>query len=1321
MTNLYGGRLIVEDKAILKGQGITAFADSGATVRVKDGTLNHSGHALTFNNSTTLEAEGVNAVTAASVDMLAGSTLSFVLGEVNLTTAALTLTGTLTTETISIAISGLDESEPGHDTYALLSATTYDTSAWTADKITVVTEGVSFENLVWKNGTLYLNYIPDLTAATWTNASGDGLWNASSLNWTQDGHSYAYADGVDVIFGNEGAGTVSLVGNLAPKSVLVDNGSGFDYTFAGTGKLTGTTALTKQGAGKLTINTANDYTGGTAINGGTLVVGNAAALGTGAVAVNGGTLEIAANGFANETSFAGTSSLVVDAGYQLALSKMLANSGVLTVSGTLNASSLTLNTTAATHVDVNGNGGASGFAKSAIYAVQVVNGGTTSGSAATITHLNLPTGETLVLGSDGVATAGGAIDYSEYLLTGSDTVSSSAIHGVEGAANATVTQTGGTLTVDDTVTVNGTGGAITLNGGTLNGSLQGMTIDAVAGTLAATLTGTNTLIGHDFALNTPLDNQGTLTLQGSFDVSVMNPTITDATHIDVNGNSGASGFAKTELQEVTIATGGTINASGATFTHNGHTLTLGEGGVASVGGEVDYSEYLLTGSDTASSSAIHGVAGAANATVTQNGGTLTVDDTVTVATTAGTIVLNGGALNGTVSGATINAASGALNATLSGNNTLNGNNYALGSVIDNQGTLTISGTFDVSALTLNTTAATHIDVNGASGANGFAKDAFYAVTMAHGTTVDNGATITHGEHVLTLGADGVATAGGAVDYGTYFLHNGAEVAVSTIRTIPEAADAKVDMDGGKLAADADVSVTATGGRIEVSHGAAVAGSIRDTQIAIHGCEISADITGSSSVYVDGDTILSGHNTYTGNTEVHEGGYLTVSGSITSDVYLYAGTLDTATGMTLVGGQDIFFRGGQVKGNMATASGSGLNLNQDSTLDGSLTLGGGTLTLSNGAVLTVSGSLTLAAPTQLVGDWAPDTVYTLAETGGITDNSGTASLNAFFGVSDNVGTVKQEGTRLILDTLQQIKPDAADIAVVNSLWGSLSSIRDFARLVEQQHLIGTPGQTTLWAGAFGSFTDVSMQHGFTANSGGYAVGVQHAFTQKFRGGFAVGQSMGTVESKGAERVKNDQQGMMAALSLQYEQLQAGKNSFLFNSYAAVGKVENDAKGAVQSTWDDTVLSLGARASYAFACGQSSWVMPFGGLEWNSVQQGNITRADGTRYTDGELNLLSLPVGVTLRSDITLASGAVVAPELTLAYEANLVKDTPQNTCRKGTKSCTVEGYDPGEQSFMLNASLNVLFNEHWSAGASYTIRTAEHSVNQSVNASVRYMF
>ena len=58
LTNLYGGRLRVEDGAIYKGEGITAMEGSAATVLVKDATLNHDGFALTFNAGTTLQVEG---------------------------------------------------------------------------------------------------------------------------------------------------------------------------------------------------------------------------------------------------------------------------------------------------------------------------------------------------------------------------------------------------------------------------------------------------------------------------------------------------------------------------------------------------------------------------------------------------------------------------------------------------------------------------------------------------------------------------------------------------------------------------------------------------------------------------------------------------------------------------------------------------------------------------------------------------------------------------------------------------------------------------------------------------------------------------------------------------------------------------------------------------------------------------------------------------------------------------------------------------------------------------------------------------------------
>ena len=74
VTNLYGGRLRVEEGAIFHGRGITVHEGSEATVRVKDAELNHAGYDLVFNAGTTLEVLGDSYVAGNIV--LSGATLS---------------------------------------------------------------------------------------------------------------------------------------------------------------------------------------------------------------------------------------------------------------------------------------------------------------------------------------------------------------------------------------------------------------------------------------------------------------------------------------------------------------------------------------------------------------------------------------------------------------------------------------------------------------------------------------------------------------------------------------------------------------------------------------------------------------------------------------------------------------------------------------------------------------------------------------------------------------------------------------------------------------------------------------------------------------------------------------------------------------------------------------------------------------------------------------------------------------------------------------------------------------------------------------------
>jgi autotransporter-associated beta strand protein len=104
-------------------------------------------------------------------------------------------------------------------------------------------------------------------AGTW-DINATAAWNTSDVFYNAD----------DVTFGDTpGITSVSINSAVMPASVTVNSSN--DYTFSGTGKITGDVGLVKQGSGTLTVNLANDYTGLTNIQGGTLRVGVGGTLG----------------------------------------------------------------------------------------------------------------------------------------------------------------------------------------------------------------------------------------------------------------------------------------------------------------------------------------------------------------------------------------------------------------------------------------------------------------------------------------------------------------------------------------------------------------------------------------------------------------------------------------------------------------------------------------------------------------------------------------------------------------------------------------------------------------------------------------------------------------------------------------------------------------------------------------------------------------------------------------------------------------------------------------------------------------------------------
>ena len=134
-------------------------------------------------------------------------------------------------------------------------------------------------------------------AITWSGAT-DANWDTTTPNWAFSGPT-TYNQNDFVRFDDTASRfVVSLaVSPLTPSSVIVSNVSQ-NYNFSGPGVLSGTTGITKEGAGTLTVanDTANDFTGPIVINGGTLSYNQASGVAIANVISGAGTFNHAGSG-----------------------------------------------------------------------------------------------------------------------------------------------------------------------------------------------------------------------------------------------------------------------------------------------------------------------------------------------------------------------------------------------------------------------------------------------------------------------------------------------------------------------------------------------------------------------------------------------------------------------------------------------------------------------------------------------------------------------------------------------------------------------------------------------------------------------------------------------------------------------------------------------------------------------------------------------------------------------------------------------------------------------------------------------------------------
>ncbi len=380
----------------------------GGPTRIGAGTLaisyaNYpSTSALTVSNGAALSADvsggtstlrapsltlGTNAVLNLSYGSLGGNPFQPAISDSSIS-AGTVLTASGTNIVINLSGSGFDSGQ-----FALIKYSgSIGGNGFPAFKLGTLPSGVPAGSQLVNNtanGSIDL-FIPLVNSLTWNGNNGPNWDINTTINWKdatltpttykQYGTTNIYGDEVtfDDSLSNPAQTNINLSTNLRPSTVNV-TGSSTPYVFSGTGKLNGGAFLSVGGSASLTINTTNDYTGGSLLNSGTVLAGNDGALGTGPLTLGGGTL---ASASAAARTFSNTVSMTADSTFGTGPS-----SGALTFAGS---------------VDL-GNSTARGFThdNTVTFTGPASNGGINKGGSGTLTFDNpgtLLTGGTTVFG-----------------------------------------------------------------------------------------------------------------------------------------------------------------------------------------------------------------------------------------------------------------------------------------------------------------------------------------------------------------------------------------------------------------------------------------------------------------------------------------------------------------------------------------------------------------------------------------------------------------------------------------------------------------------------------------------------------------------------------------------------------------------------------------------------------------------------------------------------------------------------------------------------------------------------------------------------------
>ena len=860
------------------------------------------------------------------------------------------------------------------------------------------------------SGTLTLSGSNTYTGLTTASVGTLRLGNNDALG-TTTGTTIASGAIVD-LNGFATAELFSIGGSLVNNSVTAATTSG-DITLTiaaiigGTGNVTasgvisGTGTLEKKDAGTWTLSGSNTYSSATTMTGGTLKLGNDAALGTTTFTnIKAGTF-IDLNGFTTAELFTISGSLVNNSGtaattsgnFTLTTAAIIGGTGDVTANGIISSTG-TLTKSGAGTWTLTGTNTCTGSTTISAGTIKMGSATATLGpianSAVTVTGTLDLNGNSLELGSiAGAGTIKNSVAGTVYLTSGGNNTSTtfSGVIGIIGDEIWVVKKGTGTLILS---------GANAYSGGT----------QLMAGTLSV---GTIANGGVSSNLGAGDTNPGRLIFSGGT-LAVTGATVTTDRGFQINDGSSTiniSGTSTTFSGVITssISTAATLIKSGA------GTLVLSGSSTHDAAMTVSAGTFKL-GSDQGLGSTVGATTIASGAAVDLNGfstaeqfaisGSL-VNNSASASTASGAITLTtaaaaifGGTGDATVSG--IISGSGTLTKSGAGTWTLSGVNTYSGATTASVGTLKLGNN-----AALGTTTGTTIALNAFVDLNGYTTTELFIVS---GSLVNNSATAATASGAITLttaaifGGTGDATVSGVISSTGTLTKSGAGTwtltgtNTYTNTTAIDAGTIKVGAATTVLGPVANSAITITG-TLDLNGYTLAVGSIAGAG------SITSSVAGSPTFTVGANntsTIFSGViNDGSGTVSLIKNGTgaLTFSGANT-----YVGATTVSAGTLTMGNNGAL---GSASGATTIALGAIVNLNgfttaEPFTVSGSLVNNSGTATASGNIILSsvaIIGGTGIATASGIISGTATLTksgtsTWTLS---GVNTYSGTTTVSA----------------------------------------------------------------------------------------------------------------------------------------------------------------------------------------------------------------------------------------------------------------------------------------------------------------------------------------